>query len=86
MSSQKSANDPGNSLVTRWVRFFIGLALLWLSVAFFASGKSPPGFAGEVLRHNKAHDIDASPLFYSEVENMQELEEGLAKLRNRQPK
>ena len=69
--------------MNRWIRFFIGLVLLWLSVAFFASGISPPGIAGEVLRHNKAHDIDASPLFYSEVENMQELEEGLAKLRNR---
>ena len=82
MSPRRSANTPGGSLTNRWIRFFIGLALLWLSVAFFASGISPPGIAGEVLRHNKAHDIDASPLFYSEVENMQELEEGLAKLRN----
>ena len=64
----------------RWVRFLIGLAVLTLFVAFFASGYSPPGVLGEVLRHNQQHDIDASPLFYSEVENMPELEAALADL------
>ena len=83
MASQQSANTFTNRPVNRWIKFFIGLALLCLSVAFFASGVTPPGIAGEVLRHNKAHDIDASPLFYSEVENMQELEDGLEKLRNK---
>ncbi|UCH85647.1 MAG: hypothetical protein JSW50_08175 [Candidatus Latescibacterota bacterium] len=63
---------------------FVGLALLGSSVAFFASGITPPGIAGEVLRHNKTRDIDATPLFYTEVEHMQELEESLAtKLQNR---
>ncbi|MCK4462543.1 MAG: hypothetical protein KAW46_12110 [candidate division Zixibacteria bacterium] len=38
-----------------------------------------PGICGEVLRHNQSQDIDASPLFYTDVENMAELEEGLAK-------
>jgi hypothetical protein len=69
-----------NELVSRWLRFFIGLTVLVLFVAFFASGYSPPGAPGEVLRHNQEHDIDASPLFYSEVENMQELEASLADL------
>jgi hypothetical protein len=64
---------------TRWLRFLIGLALLSLCIGFFASGYSPPGVLGEVLRHNQRHDIDASPLFYTEVENMSELEEGLTK-------
>lgn len=63
----------------RWLRFFVGLALLGLCVAFFASGYTPPGALGEVLRHNQEYDIDASPLFYSEVENMQELEAELAR-------
>jgi len=67
----------------RWTRFFCGLALLGLFAAFFASGYSPPGMLGEVLRHNQQNDIDASPLFYSEVENMRELEEGVAELRAR---
>jgi hypothetical protein len=65
---------------SRWVRFLIGLIVLGSCIAFFASGYSPPGALGEVLRHNQQHDIDASPLFYSEVENMQELEAGLAEL------
>ena len=61
----------------RWLRFLVGIVLLGLCVGFFASGYSPPGVFGEVLRHNQQHDIDASPLFYTEVENMHELEEGL---------
>ncbi len=66
----------------RWLRFFIGLVLLGFVVAFFASGYSPPGAIGDVLRHNQQHAIDASPLFYTEVDNMHELESGLADLRN----
>ena len=67
----------------RVLRFFAGLLLLALLVLFFASGYTPPGIAGEVLRHNQACDIDASPLFYTEVEHMHELEAGLAELRGR---
>jgi hypothetical protein len=58
-----------------------GLVLMFLVVGFFASGYSPPGPCGDVLRHNQARDIDASPLFYSEVENMTELEKGVMLLR-----
>ncbi|UCD93923.1 MAG: hypothetical protein JSU69_09140 [Candidatus Zixiibacteriota bacterium] len=58
----------------------IGIIAFALFFGFFASGYSPPGVCGEVLRHNQALDIDASPLFYSEVENMSELEEGLRQL------
>jgi hypothetical protein len=65
----------------RVLRFFAGLVLMALLVLFFASGYTPPGIAGEVLRHNQGCDIDASPLFYTEVENMQQLEAGLAELR-----
>lgn len=64
-----------------WLKFLGGLLLIFLAVLFFASGYSPPGAFGEVLRHNQDCDIDASPLFYSEVENMQELEQGLQDLR-----
>jgi len=70
-------NRPG-----RWIRFFVGLTLLCSCVAFFASGYSPPGPLGEVLRHNQLHEIDASPLFYTEVENMHELESGLTGLKS----
>jgi hypothetical protein len=47
------------------------------------SGITPPGASGEVLRHNRAHDIDASPLFYSEVAHMAALEEGVRQMRRR---
>lgn len=64
-----------------WLRLLVGAVLLGLFAAFFASGYSPPGVAGTVLRHNQQYDIDASPLFYTEVDNMAELEAGLAALR-----
>jgi len=66
-----------------WIRFALGLIGLALVVLFFSSGVSPPGVCGEVLRHNQSLQIDASPLFYSEVENMSELEAGLAALREK---
>jgi len=61
--------------LSRWLRFVLGLILLALFAGFFISGYSPPGVLGEVLRHNQANQIDASPLFYSEVEHMAQLEE-----------
>jgi len=67
-------------ILKRWGRFIIGLALLALAVVFFSSGYTPPGVCGEVLRHNQELSIDASPLFYSEVENMAELEIGVKEL------
>ena len=63
-----------------WIRFFLALILFAAFTAFFASGYTPPGVLGSVLRHNNAHDIDASPLFYTEVENMSKLEDGVKKM------
>jgi hypothetical protein len=60
--------------------FIAGLGFLALFFSFFASGYSFPGVFGEVLRHNQANNIDASPLFYSEVENMSELEDGIREI------
>ena len=80
MSKQYVMRAFARSRSNGWVRFLIGLIVLGSCIAFFASGYSPPGVLGEVLRHNQQHDIDASPLFYSEVENMQELEVRLAEL------
>ena len=67
----------------RWLRFIIGLVMFAVTVCFFASGYSPPGICGEVLRHNQAEDIDASPLLYSEVEHMAELEDGVRMMREK---
>jgi len=75
-------NKAGKDIspLKRWIEFFIGLVLLAMMVVFFSSGYTPPGIFGEVLRHNRACSIDASPLFYSEVENMDELERGVREL------
>jgi hypothetical protein len=50
-------------------------------VGFFASGYAPPGVCGEVLRHNQEAQIDASPFFYGDVENMAEYEQGVRQMR-----
>jgi hypothetical protein len=47
------------------------------------SGATPPGVCGEVLRHNQANQIDASALFYSDVENMDALAERVQQMRAR---
>jgi len=59
------------------IKFIIGLLLLSGLFLFFASGITPPGIAGDVLRHNQANNIDASPLFYTDVDNMSEIEDSL---------
>jgi hypothetical protein len=61
-----------------WSRFFIGVFGLVAVVFFFTRGATPPGVFGEVIRHNRAAAIDATPLFYSEVENIVEIQAGLA--------
>lgn len=64
----------------RILRFALGSLMLLVLAGFFMSGITPPGAAGEVLRHNRADNIDASPLFYSEVEHMSDLERGVRKM------
>jgi hypothetical protein len=71
----------GTNRIKDWLKFSGGLVLLGGMILFFASGYSPPGVCGEVLRHNQAYDIDASPLIYTEVENMAVLEKGVQELR-----
>ncbi len=62
----------------RWFRFFAGLALMLGLALVLGSGVTPPGVLGEGIRHNRERGIDATPLFYSEVENMPDLEDALA--------
>jgi len=66
---------------TRWMRFILGLCGLIALALFFASGYTPPGICGEVVRHNQQADIDASPFFYGDVENMLELIEAAEQMR-----
>lgn len=64
-----------------WLKFMAGLVMLAVFFGFFASGYSLPGVFGEVLRHNQANNIDASPLLYMEVEHMSDLEDGVRQMR-----
>ena len=68
-------------MLLRIIKFVIGLGLLSGLIIFFASGYTPPGICGEVIRHNQQLDLDASPLFYGDVENIWELVEGAERLR-----
>lgn len=80
MQTKRIISYRGNSTMA-WLKFSLGLTILLAVFAFFASGIAPPGICGEVLRHNQLCDIDASPLFYSEIENMAELEKGVMQMR-----
>lgn len=72
------------SITQRWIKFILGIVLLSTLVWFLSTGYTPPGILGAVIRHNQANDIDASPFFYGDVENMTELEEGLKELMEEQ--
>ena len=53
-------------------------SVLFLAFYLLVINSSPPvGMVGDVVRNNIAEDIDASPLFYAEVEHMGELEDGI---------
>ena len=71
----------GRQAALRWLRFLVGLTALVLFVALLASGVTPPGIAGDVLRHNRACDIDASPMVPSEVDHMRQLEARVRQMR-----
>jgi len=70
-----------SDIARRWLRFVAGLAIMTAGTAFIMAGVTPPGLAGEVLRHSRRLDIDASPLFYSDVEHMADLEAGVWRMR-----
>jgi hypothetical protein len=60
-------------LIMKWIKFTAGLLIIGGMAAFFASGYTPPGICGEVVRHNQQNNIDASPFFYGDVENFSEI-------------
>jgi len=61
----------------RWLRFGVGLLLLGGLVAFLAAGPTP----GPVLRNNVEQEIEATALFYMDLDAMQDLERRLEALR-----
>lgn len=60
-------------MILKWIKFIAGLLIIGGMAAFFASGYTPPGVCGEVIRHNQQNNIDASPFFYGDVENFLEI-------------
>lgn len=68
-----SRNRTGTGRARAWLKLFAGACLILLLAAVFGSGYTPPGVFGEVIRHNRQADIDASPFFYGDVENMADL-------------
>ncbi len=53
-----------------WAKFITGALLLAGAVLALMQGYTPPGPAGEVFRNNLRRRIDATPLFYTEVESL----------------
>ncbi len=60
-----------------WGRFALGVFGLAAALFLFTRGVTPPGVLGDVMRHNQVKAIDATPYFYTEVENIVELQAGL---------
>ena len=56
--------------IVAWVRLLLGILLLAGVVFALGQGYTPPGPAGEVFRNNLRNGIDATPLFYTEVESL----------------
>ncbi|MBU0520178.1 hypothetical protein KKA00_04960 [bacterium] len=66
-----------NNNIIAWLKLGFGSLVIGSFVWLMTTGWTPPGILGETIRHNQENDIDASPFFYGDVENMTELEEGL---------
>ena len=61
--------ESGRGLAA-WARFFAGSLLLALVILALMQCYAPPGPAGEVFRNNMRNGLDATPLFYTEVESL----------------
>jgi hypothetical protein len=52
-----------------WAKFIAGTLLLTAFVLMLMQGYAPRGPAGDVIRNNQQQGIDATPLFYTELES-----------------
>ena len=60
----------------KWLRFCAGLLVLAGFIALLALGPTP----GSVLQHNLDQDVQATALFYMDLDEMPALERRLAEL------
>ncbi|HDS00624.1 MAG TPA: hypothetical protein ENO22_11880 [candidate division Zixibacteria bacterium] len=65
------------------VKFSAGCVVLGLILLAAASGNIPTGGEGGVIEHNLREKRDATPLIYSESEEMPRLEQGLSEIKLR---
>ena len=65
-------------LTGRLLRFGLALALVGLALALLVAGPRPPGMAGEIIQRNLEQDVQATALFYMDLERMPRIEERLA--------
>jgi hypothetical protein len=65
----------------RWLRLGVGTAVLATVFALLSQGPLVPGVAGRVLEHNREHDLEATALFYSDLERMPEIQARLERKR-----
>lgn len=63
-----------NSLTSRLLKFCLGLCILLGFILLVMYAPVPSGITGEVIRHTQFAEIDATPLIYSDLYNMQDLE------------
>ncbi len=59
-----------DSRMAAWGKLIVSALLLATGIVFLMQGYTPPGPAGEVIRHNQKEKIDATPLFYTELESV----------------
>lgn len=74
-AARRRTSLPGR--LSAWAKFGVGLLLLLALALVLSKGFTPPGAAGTVLRHNQNLGLDATPLFYTEVEGFADFERDL---------
>ena len=78
LTMRPKVNTPrSRRLAHRWLRFLIGLCLFALFFGFLCTAPRPPGLAGKLILRNLDHDVQATALFYSDLECMLQIEQRL---------
>jgi hypothetical protein len=76
--SSETGNVSADRLIS-WAKFGLSLLALLTLALVLSKGLTPPGPLGTVLRHNQKLNLDATPLFYTEIEGFEELTQDLPK-------
>ncbi len=64
----ESRVSVGSISCVAWAKLAVGTLVLTALVLLLMQGYVPPGSTGEVIRNNQRNGIDATPLFYTELE------------------